>query len=67
MSFPSCRYGLFPTDFSLGCFSLVVLKAMASQLPVVASNVPGVDEAVVDGVEWLPLPNRRSGGDASCP
>ncbi len=31
-------------------FPIVVLEAMASQLPVVATNLPGVDEAVVDGV-----------------
>jgi glycosyltransferase involved in cell wall biosynthesis len=30
-------------------FPIVVLEAMASQLPVVASNLPGVDELVLDG------------------
>jgi glycosyltransferase involved in cell wall biosynthesis len=30
-------------------FPIVVLEAMAAQLPVVASNLPGVDEAVIDG------------------
>ena len=37
-------------------FPIVVLEAMASQLPVVASNVPGVDEAVVDGVSGYLCP-----------
>ncbi len=30
-------------------FPIVILEAMAAQLPVVASNLPGVDEAVEDG------------------
>jgi glycosyltransferase involved in cell wall biosynthesis len=30
-------------------FPIVILEAMASQLPIVASNLPGIDEAVVDG------------------
>ena len=30
-------------------FPIVILEAMASQLPIVASRLPGVEEAVVDG------------------
>lgn len=30
-------------------FPIVILEAMASQLPVVASNLPGIDEIVIDG------------------
>jgi glycosyltransferase involved in cell wall biosynthesis len=37
-------------------FPIVVLEAMASQLPVVAGNLPGVDEAIVDGINGYLYP-----------
>lgn len=39
-------------------FPLVVLEAMAAELPVVAADAPGVDEAVVDGETGYLCPTR---------
>src|SRR5262249_47274612 len=40
-------------------YPLAVMEAMASGLPVVATNVGGVPEAVRDGIEGLIVPPHR--------
>jgi len=37
-------------------FGLVLVEAMASSVPVVASDIPGFDEVVTDGLDGLLVP-----------
>lgn len=47
------------------CLPLVILEAMAARLPVVATDVGGISEAVVDGVTGLLVRPRDAEGLAS--
>ncbi|MEP6758111.1 MAG: glycosyltransferase family 4 protein [Actinomycetota bacterium] len=39
-------------------FGIVLVEAMAAGLPVVASNTPGYDEVLTDGIDGLAVPPR---------
>jgi len=54
---------ILPSDVE--CLPLVILEAMASGLPVVASDVGGVSEAVVDGVTGRLIGPRDPSGLAA--
>ena len=65
MRFPGSRSDVIPLLRTLDCFLLtsrweafpiVVLEAMASELPIVANKLPGVDEAVIDGFNGILCP-----------
>jgi glycosyltransferase involved in cell wall biosynthesis len=44
---------VLPSISRLEAFGLVVLEAMASEKPVIISDIPGVTELITDGVEGL--------------
>jgi phosphatidylinositol alpha-mannosyltransferase len=46
-------------------FGVVLVEAMASGLPVVATAIPGFDEVVTDGVDGLLVPPRDAGAAAT--
>ncbi len=51
--FSACDLFVLPSVSRLEAFGLVALEAMATQKPVVVSNIPGVREVITEGVEGL--------------
>ncbi|MEM2900793.1 MAG: glycosyltransferase family 4 protein, partial [Thermoplasmata archaeon] len=51
--FSACDVFVLPSVSRLEAFGLVALEAMATEKPVVVSNIPGVREVITEGVEGL--------------
>ncbi len=52
--YKSCDLFVMPSEFE--GFGLVLLESMACGIPVVGTDVPGVNEAVIDGYNGLLIP-----------
>lgn len=49
---------VFPTYYNNECFPLVLLEAMAYQLPIITTNEGGIPDVVQDGVNGIICPRR---------
>ena len=49
---------VFPTYYGNECFPLVLLEAMAHQLPIVTTNEGGIPDVVQDGVNGIICPRQ---------
>lgn len=51
---------VFPTYYHNECFPLVILEAMEQGLPIVSTNVGGIPDEVVDGVNGYIIKDNKS-------